>query len=308
MDKKDGILLESGTNEMELLVVTVEGQLFGINVAKVKSIQKFNPAAVSPLPDYPSCIMGVLQLRETTIPLVDMAIVLSIPKVEGEDKDRNQIVIVTEFNNRVNSFRVDSVKRIYRISWTQFMPISSIIQVEGTFIIGSVSLNGDEVLVLDLEQILATLFPETIIQEVRKEIIEKAKEVDRKSIHLLFAEDSGLIRNSIIKCLKGAGFEDLTFFVDGQYAYEHIVQNRDQYMNYEKPIVLISDIEMPRMDGLALCNKVKKELNLQKIYIIMFSSLITEQMIAKCKSVGAGDWVTKPESNELITKLDTHCV
>jgi len=305
MDKKDGILLESGTNEMELLVVTVEGQLFGINVAKVKSIQKFNPAAVSPLPDYPECIMGVLQLRETTIPLIDMAIVLNIPKVGKGD---NQIVIVTEFNNRVNSFRVDSVKRIYRISWTQFMPISSVIHNEGTFIIGSVSLQGEEVLVLDLEQVLATYFPETIIQDVNKETLDRGKQVNRGGLHLLFAEDSGLIRNSIVKCLKSAGFDDLTVFVDGQYAYEHISQHRDEYIKYDKPIVLISDIEMPRMDGLALCNKVKKEFNLQKISVIIFSSLINAQMIAKCQSVGANDWITKPESNELIAKLDTHCV
>ena len=305
MEKNEGILLESGTNEMELLVVTVENQLFGINVAKVKSIQKFNPALVSELPDYPECIMGVLQLRDTTILLIDMATVLNIPKAEKKD---NQIVIVTEFNNHVNSFRVDSVKRIYRISWTQFMPICSIIQNEGTFIIGSVSLNGEEVLVLDLEQILATYFPDTIIQKVREDVAEKAKEIDRSSLHLLFAEDSGLIRNSIVKCLKDAGFSDLSVFVDGQYAYEHVVAHRDEYMNYDKPIVLVTDIEMPRMDGLALCNRIKKELNLQKLSVIMFSSLINEQMIAKCQSVNANDWVTKPESNELITKLDAFCV
>ena len=306
MGKSDGILLESGTNEMELLVVTVENQLFGINVAKVKSIQKFNSALVSPLPDYPDCIMGVLQLREATIPLIDMAVVLNILKTEKDDN--SQIVIVTEFNNRVNSFRVDSVKRIYRISWTQFMPISTIIQTEGTFIIGSVSLNGEEVLVLDLEQILATYFPETIIQEVREEIVEKRKEINRENLHLLFAEDSGLIRKSIVQCLKNAGFTDLTVFVDGQYAFDHISEHRDEYLSYDKPIVLVSDIEMPRMDGLALCNKIRKELNLQKISVIVFSSLINEQMIAKCQSVQANDWVTKPESNELITKLDTFCV
>jgi two-component system chemotaxis response regulator CheV len=306
MQKSDGILLESGTNEMELLVVTVEGQLFGINVAKVKSIQKFNSTAVSQLPDYPDCIMGMLQLREATVPLIDMATVLNIPK-SGEESP-SQIVIVTEFNKCVNSFRVDSVKRIYRISWTQFMPIASIIQSEGTFIIGSVSLNGEEVLVLDLEQILASYFPDTIIQEVTEEVAEKAKEIDRSGLHLLFAEDSSLIRNSIVKCLKGAGFTDLTFFVDGQYTYDHIAAKRDEYLNYEKPIVLVTDIEMPRMDGLALCNKIKKELNLQKITVIMFSSLINTQMITKCQSVNANDWVTKPESNELITKLDTYCV
>ncbi|MDR0304037.1 MAG: chemotaxis protein [Chitinispirillales bacterium] len=305
MEKQDGILLESGTNEMELLVVTVEEQLFGINVAKVKSIQKFNPAAVSALPDYPDCILGVLQLRESTIPLIDMATVLKITKSE---KDDNQIVIVTEFNNRVNSFRVDSVKRIYRVSWTQFMPICSIIQSEGTFIIGSVTLNGEEVLVLDLEQILATYFPETVIQEIREDIAENAEKINRSNVHLLFAEDSGLIRNSIIRCLKEAGFNDLSVFVDGQYAYEHVSAHRDEYMNYDKPIVLVTDIEMPRMDGLALCNKIKKELNLSKIIVIMFSSLINAQMITKCQSVHADDWVAKPESNELITMLDSFCV
>lgn len=299
------ILLESGTNEMELLVVEVEGQLFGINVAKVKSIQKFNPEMVSKLPDYPECILGVLQLREATIPLIDMAIVLNIPKTE--EKTGSQIVIVTEFNNRVNSFRVDSVKRIYRISWTQFMPIATIIQTEGTFIIGSISLDGEEVLVLDLEQVLASYFPDTIVEKVSTETMERGKEVDRTSLHLLFAEDSGLIRSSVVNSLQSAGFSDLTVFVDGQYAYDHISAHKEEYAKYNKPITLISDIEMPRMDGLALCKKVKKELSLQNINVVMFSSLINSQMIEKCKSVNANDWVTKPESNALISILDGHC-
>jgi two-component system chemotaxis response regulator CheV len=305
MEKHDGILLESGTNEMELLVVTIEGQLFGINVAKIKSIQKFNPKTVSALPDYPPSVLGVLQLREATIPLVDMALMLKIPKSEY---DGNQIVIVTEFNGRVNSFRVDSVKRIFRISWTQFMPICSVIQNEGTFIIGSVTLDGNEILVLDLEQILATLFPETAVETIREEVIERAKELDRQSLRVMFAEDSGLIRNTVVNCLKTAGFTDLVVFEDGKYAYDHVDSHQDEYKNYKKPIVLITDIEMPRMDGLALCNKVKKELNMQKINVIMFSSLITEQMKEKCKTVGANDWVAKPDSNDLISKLDAFCV
>jgi len=305
MGKSDGILLESGTNEMELLVVTIEGQLFGINVAKIKSIQKFNSNAVSALPDYPPSVLGVLQLREATITLIDMALVLKIPKSEHND---NQIVIVTEFNGRVNSFRVDSVKRIFRISWTQFMPICAVIQNEGTFIIGSVTLDGNEILVLDLEQILATLFPEMAIETVREEIVQKAKEIDRAGLHVLFAEDSALIRTNVVRCLKTAGFTDLTVFEDGKYAYDHISDHRDEYQNNGKPIVLISDIEMPRMDGLALCNKIKKELNMQKINVIMFSSLITDQMKEKCIVVGANDWVLKPASNDLVTKLDAFCV
>jgi two-component system chemotaxis response regulator CheV len=187
------------------------------------------------------------------------------------------------------------------------MPISTIIQSDGTFIIGSVTLAGEEVLVLDLEQILAVHFPETTIETVRKDVAEKAGTIDRAGVHLLFAEDSGLIRSSMVKCLKAAGFSDLTVFEDGQYAYEHFKKHRDEYLDYKKPIVLISDIEMPRMDGLALCNKIRKEMGLNNITIVIFSSLVNDQMIAKCKSVGANNWVTKPESNDLITKLDEYC-
>lgn len=187
------------------------------------------------------------------------------------------------------------------------MPISSIIQTEGTFIIGSVSLNGEEVLVLDLEQILATYFPETIIEKLTEDVMAKGKEIDRSSLHLLFAEDSGLIRNSVIRSLKDAGFNDLNVFVDGQYAFEHIYQNCEKYKDYDRPITLITDIEMPRMDGLALCNKIRKDLNLHKMNVVMFSSLINEQMITKCKSVGANNWVTKPEANTLINILDGYC-
>jgi len=301
MSKERGILLESGTNEMELLAVIIEGQTFGINVAKIKSIHQYDPSLVTEMPDSPEGVVGIYQNRGATIPFLDLATILK-KKPSGTVKER-EIVIFTEFNNSVNCFKVDGVRRIYRLTWEQFIPINRMLAQQSS-VVGSVRIENEDILVLDLEQILSELFPEQIIENVREEVAERGKKIHRDGVQILFAEDSMLVRKTMIKTLIGAGYIHLKDFENGQLCLEYIQENKENLVGGPMPTILISDIEMPMMDGLTLCNNVKNSLNLKTIYVVMFSSLINDQMILKCKSVGADQFVTKPESNKLISMLD----
>jgi two-component system chemotaxis response regulator CheV len=299
---EQGILLESGTNEMELLAVIIEGQVFGINVAKVKSIQQYDPTLVSELPDSPPGIIGIYQNRGESIPFLNFKEILKKPVDESNSKDR-EIVVFTEFNNSTNCFKVDAVRRIYRLTWSQFTPINKML-ANSSSVVGSVRIEDEEILVLDLEQMLSELFPEQIIEEVREEVAEKRGEVKRDGIQILFAEDSMLVRKTMLKALTTAGYIHIKEFENGQLCLDYITANKENLVGGDMPTLLISDIEMPMMDGLTLCNNVKNTLNLKAIHVVMFSSLINEQMIMKCRSVGADQYVTKPESNKLISMLD----
>ncbi|MCG8685152.1 MAG: chemotaxis protein [Desulfobacterales bacterium] len=303
---KPGILLETGTNEMELLTVFVGGQAFGMNVAKVQSIQQHDEQKVTPLPESPPGIAGMYLYRDQTVPLLDLAQILGIDPGPASDRER-EIVVVTEFNNSVNSFKVQGVKRIYRMSWKEFVPMDAMLETNAYFT-GSVQVEDTQILVLDLEHILASIFPDLIIEEVSEDVISQQEEIPRDQIEILFAEDSPLMRKSVVASLKKAGFSHITDFINGELAFSHIRANYQNPTPEElRRTVLITDIEMPKMDGLSLCRQIKQNPVLKNLYVVMFSSLINKQMIAKCQKVHADNYVTKPETSELIKMLDKRC-
>jgi len=302
--KENGILLESGTNEMELLTVLVDNLPFGMNVAKVKSIQQYKPELVTVLPETMPGVAGMFLYRNKTIPLLDLAEILEI---ELKKDFEREIIVVTEFNNSINCFKVQGVKRIYRLSWKDFSPMDSTFESNAYFT-GSIHLEGSEILVLDLEHILSEIFPELIIEDVNSETLKKKDSISREQLEILFAEDSSTMRRGVNRTLKKAGFENILDFVNGEQVLAYIM---DRYKKEDERslenVVLISDIEMPRMDGLTLCRSIKQDPVLKAIHVIMFSSLINPQMVEKCKKVNADGYVSKPETNQLIQILDGRC-
>lgn len=299
-----GILLESGTNEMELLTVFVDNQPFGMNVAKVKSIQQYKPELVTTLPEAIPGVAGMFLYRNKTIPLLDLAKILEI---ELKKDFEREIVVVTEFNNAINCFKVQGVKRIYRLSWKDFSPFDSTFE-SNAYCTGSIHVEDSEILVLDLEHILSEIFPELIIEDVRSEALKKKDSISRKQLEIIFAEDSPTMRRGVILALKKAGFENIADFVNGEQALAYIMERyKTETRHSLENVVLISDIEMPRMDGLTLCRSIKQDPDLNTIHVIMFSSLINSQMVAKCEKVNADRYLTKPETNQLIQILDGRC-
>ena len=304
------ILLESGTNELELLTFVLGNQSFGLNVLKVQSIQQYDSSTLTKIPMAHHALLGMILYRERTIPLIDLSAALDLDKHET---NKDQIVIVTEFNNVINGFLADDVNRIYRLNWEDFIPLHRAIGSSGKSITGSIRVEDSDIMVVDLEYILSVISPSLAIGDINEETANLSSKKSREEVNVFFAEDSKTIRSNVIRILDKAGYKNVRSFEDGQQAYNALVEIRDQTNTNESedvqlPNVLISDIEMPQMDGLSLCKKVKSDSKLEQITVIMFSSLINKQMLFKCKSVGADDSITKPEMNQLVAMLDRLCL
>ena len=305
------ILLESGTNELEFLTFVLGNQSFGLNVLKVQSIQQYDSSTLTKIPMAHHAMLGMILYRDKTIPLIDLHAALDLEN-ENEAKDK-WIVIVTEFNNVVNGFLVNDVNRIYRLNWENFIPLDRAVGSSAKSITGSIRIDDADIMVVDLEYILSVISPKLAIGEINEETANLSSQKSREEVNVFFAEDSKTIRSNVIRILDKAGYKNLRSFEDGQQAFDALVELRDQTDINESdaerlPHVLISDIEMPQMDGLSLCKKIKLDSKLEKIVVIMFSSLINEQMLFRCKSVGADDSITKPEMNKLVAMLDRLCL
>ncbi|KHE93182.1 MAG: chemotaxis protein [Candidatus Scalindua rubra] len=305
------ILLESGTNELELLTFVLGNQSFGLNVLKVQSIQQYDSSALTKIPMAHHAMLGMILYRDKTIPLIDLHAALDLKnKYEAGDK---WIVIVTEFNNVVNGFLVNDVNRIYRLNWENFIPLDRVVGSCVKSITGSIRIDDTDIMVVDLEYILSVISPNLAISDINDETANLSSRMSREEVQVFFAEDSITIRSNVIRILEKAGYKNVRSFEDGQQAYDALVALRDQVDTNgsdmaKLPHVLISDIEMPQLDGLSLCKKIKTDIQLDQIIVIMFSSLINTQMLFKCKSVGADNSIAKPEMNRLVAMLDELCL
>ncbi len=307
--EKQEILLETGTNEVEVAEFRLCGQSFGVNVAKIREFIPFEGIKVSKLPGRHPSVAGVFLLRGKSIPLVNLDKHLELKCGEA---DENRVVVVTEFNNMTTAYVADFIDRIHRVSWSEFKPLNAMLAANATCVVGSVNISKHEVLILDLENIIGEIFPETIINYDEKKFDEKPKVEKREQAKVLFAEDSAIIRKQVCKILKSVGYEQLVVYENGQAAYEAILAIKQQaedegadlsnYLN-----LVLTDIEMPMMDGLALCRRIKKEMGL-KVPVVVFSSLINEQMAIKCNRVGAEAYTAKPETERLIELLDQYAL
>ena len=308
--QKQEILLEAGTNEMEIIEFYLGTQPFGINVQKLKEIIPFDQNAVTVIPGSAAGMLGTLLLRGSTIPLIDLKSHLA-QKEKDLKEDIRQVVLVCEFNDRTNGFKVDGVNQIHRVSWKDIQPIASFIDQYRPRFTGSVNINGREILIVDLEHIVAEFDPEANLDyEAELHCAEMQEKLPhtRERMKLMMAEDSSLIRAGIEKVLRASNYTDLRVFVDGQDCYDHILEIKQQVMNGESLNnllnLLITDIEMPKMDGLTLCKKIKDDPLLCDVKIVLFSSLINEQMAIKCDQVGADGYATKPQIPYLVEMLD----
>ena len=303
--QQEKILVESGTNELELLVFLLENQTYALNVAKVQTIFEFDSQTITKIPQSHSAIMGVFSYDDHATSIIDLRSFLHMPAAQH----RSQTIIVTEFNNRRSGFCVDSVEGIHRINWKEFIPIGKMLGHYDGSVIGFVDIDGTHVMVLDMENILAEIFPSITFDTIERDTLEKAESMKRREVQIFFAEDSRLIRETVAEILKMAGYEQIRLFENGQQAYDILsgITSDEGPEGPNLPRVLISDIEMPQMDGLTLCRKARVDLGLKEMAVIIFSSLINEQMVDKCMRVGATDTVAKPDSNRLLALLDGVC-
>jgi two-component system chemotaxis response regulator CheV len=295
------ILLESGTNEVEIAEFVLAGQKFGINVAKIREFIPLKGLTISHLPQTPASLDGVFLLRGRSIPLINLSRHLGL---NDQDVEGEKVVVVVEFNNLVSAYVADAINQIHRVSWDEFKPLSYGIGLNSSAVTGSINRNDCEILVLDMEHIVGELFPNTIVNYDQKRFAEAPKPSHREDLSIYFAEDSAIIRNQVSAILRSVGFQNLSVFENGELAFNALKEAADSQESAQNaPNILVTDIEMPRMDGLSLCRRTKQDLKLE-IPVIMFSSLINEQMAAKCRQVGADAYIAKPETERLISLID----
>lgn len=299
MDTK--ILLESGTNELELLEFTVGSNSFGINIAKVSEIM--TDQSVTPVPNSPEEVEGMFIPRDKLISVIDLHKVLNIEPVKG----KKTIFIVCHFNGLDIAFHVSSVKGIQRISWadiTEPPKVASSDKGSGMST-GVVKINDNIIMILDFEKIVSDINRCTGLDTAGIEAIETPDTISSTK-RIVVADDSAFLNKMIVNTLSDTGYRNVVSFQNGQDAWDYVssFKAKSTAEDITSHIAcVISDIEMPKMDGHRLTKLIKDDEVLKKIPVILFSSLINEQMEAKGKSVGADAQFSKPQIKDLIGKL-----
>ena len=310
------ILLESGTNEMEILEFYLGKQSFGLNVQKLIEIIPYDEKRRSSIPESSPSVMGIFEVRGQSIPLIDLGLHLRKTPEPQNDAETRKIVLVCIFNKRTNAFLVDDVNQIHRHSWHDVIPMAHYLDQYRPRFTGSVSIDNREIFIVDLEHVVSEIDPQLSITPKRtggdagKEKDGSSLRDSRQKIGLMLAEDSSIIRLSIHKALSEAGYVKLETFPDGEDCYGAISGLLKDCNNSEDELLkhldlVITDIEMPKMDGLTLCRKVREVLGLKNLKIVIFSALINDQRAHKCDAVGADGHMSKPEIHDLIDMVDT---
>ncbi len=292
------ILLESGTNELEILIFKIAGNYYGINVAKITSILVYKEPV--PVPNSHPCIEGLITyVGDDLITVINLPRVLNLP--ESEDK-KQDFLLATSFNQLQVAFHVQGVEGIQRIFWTDITKPDRILSGEADgMATGVIRFKNKLVLILDFEKIAADIRPDTGIQESR---LEQLGTRSMNYAPILYAEDSSLLSRRIHDCLTKAGYVNLTQTSSGLEAWNLLQKYKEEGTLKEKVACVVTDIEMPQMDGHHLTKLIKEDPVLQDIPVIIFSSLISDEMIRKGNSVGVDAQFSKAEVDKLIESLD----
>ena len=295
-EDKRGILLESGTNEIEVMQFTINNSLYGINVAKVKEI--IVSAPVKSMPHAHPAVEGIFKPRDLVITVVDLPRYLLGVETEKGPKD---LFIVTNFNKMNIAFRVHTVVGISRISWKDIQkPDKTVSGGNEGVATGIAQCGSDLVTILDFEKIVAEIAPETTIQMSE---IDQLGERQRSDAAILVAEDSVLLSKMIEEALHKSGYVNTRMFPDGQELWSYLNSIRGEKLDKNVSLV-ITDIEMPQMDGHRLTKLIKDDKEFTHLQLIIFSSLITEEMRRKGKELGADEQMSKPEIGHLVRVID----
>ncbi len=292
-----GILLESGTNELEILEFMIGNNRYGINVAKIREILPYTKAV--PVPNADPAIEGIFMPRDEIITSINLSKVLNMAPSNNEAGD---LYIVTYFNHTNAAFHVHSVAGIQRVSWADILKPDATLSTQGNGVAtGIVKINGRLIILLDFEKIIADISPATT---VKIEDVEALGARERSNLPILIAEDSPLLSHLIQDCLKKAGYNNLIVNMDGQEAWEKIEKFAQEGTLADKVKLVVTDIEMPKMDGHHLTKLIKTNGKTSFLPVIIFSSMISDDMMRKGRSLGADSQITKPEIGKLVGEID----
>ncbi|EGA68681.1 chemotaxis signal transduction protein [Vibrio sinaloensis DSM 21326] len=314
------ILTESGTNELEIIEFHLVKEMpdgskktcyYGINVAKVREVIQ-----VPETTDYPNAqphMIGVFSSRDILTPLVDLAGWLGVKT--SKDLAR-KFVIVTDFNNMTNGFLIDSISRIHRISWNDVESPSQFLEAgEQDCVVAVVRKDGNLIMILDFEKIIADINPELSMEKYdvtadRSVDLNQRMVTKRNAKTVMVVDDSAFIRSLIQDTLSSAGY-NIIACKDGGEAHEKLVSLIEVAKEEGLPVselidAVVTDVEMPRMDGMHLVKRLRDTEAYATMPIVMFSSLMSEDNRAKALALGANDTITKPEIGRMVAMMDKY--
>ena len=293
------ILLETGTNEVEILELFVdEGEYkgyYGVNVAKVLEIIPMPQKVMRPPHLNGTFATGIFNHRDKIVPMLDLAAWLGRPRVE----DLPPKVLITEFNNMVTAFLVSGVTRIHRATWSDIRPLDGYTQGLSDSVTGVIELENRLVFLLDLEKAISDLNPEVTVASVPGAFANPGEGVCG-TIKVLHADDSLVIRNTVRRRLEEQGVFSLRSVTSGDEAWAYLVEAKKDCATRGVPLsdvvdAVLTDIEMPGMDGYHLCKRIKDDQELRSLPVVLFSSLITDKLLHKGETVGADAQYAKPD-------------
>ncbi len=289
------ILLENGTNELEVLEFTLKGNHYGINVAKIREILSYHP--VTPIPNAHPYVEGIFMPRDEMITVISLRKCLNM-----EEEPEKGLFIITNFNKLNIAFHVDEVIGIHRVSWADIIkPDSTVNSRDNGVSTGVIKLQDKLVVILDFEKIVTDISPET---GLRVSDIAEIGDRSRVNAPIVIAEDSPLLSKLITDCLRKSGYTNLNVNMNGQEAWDKLLQYKEEGTLKEKVHCVITDIEMPLMDGHRLTKLIKSDDAMNDIPVVIFSSLVNEEMRRKGEALGADAQLTKPEIGHLVAAID----
>ncbi|KAF1275654.1 MULTISPECIES: chemotaxis protein CheV [Bacillus amyloliquefaciens group] len=295
------ILLDSGTNELEIVKFEVGVNTFGINVMKVREI--IQPVDVTSVPQSHKDVEGMIKLRGEILPVISLYTFFGVD-AEGAKDDK---YIVTEFNKRKIVFHVGSVSQIHRVSWEAIEKPTSLNQGMERHLTGIIKLEETMIFLPDYEKIIYDIESASGVETYH--VHQEGFDERRAGKKLIIVEDSPLLMRLLTDELTEAGYSEIVTFENGKEAYDYVVELTDNGENLSDHIdMIISDIEMPKMDGHRLTKLLKDNPQSSDVPIMIFSSLITDDLRHRGEVVGADEQISKPEISELIKKVDTYVI
>ena len=285
-----------GQNRLELLLFRLDGpQLYGINVFKVREVLQCPKLTL--IPKSHPVVCGVASIRGATIPILDLAMATGAGALKDQS---NPFVIITEYNTKTQGFLVRSVERIVNMNWEDIHP-----PPKGTghdhYLTAVTRMDDQLVEIIDVEKVLAEVSPspETITQGV----VDVETQSKALSLRVLTVDDSSVARKQVARCLQTVGVEVVSLN-DGRQALDYLRKLVEEGKGpSEEFLMMISDIEMPEMDGYTLTAEIRNDPRMQKLHIILHTSLSGVFNQAMVKKVGADDFLAKFRPDDLASRV-----
>jgi len=287
-----------GQNRLELLLFRLRGrQMYGINVFKVKEVLQC--PKLSSIPKSRSVVRGVAHIRGETIPVIDLAMAIGHPGVPREEL-ANSFVIITEYNRKTQGFMVTGVDQIVNMNWEDILPPPKGAGND-VYLTSVTKIDGKLFEIIDVEKILAEVSP--LREDVTDEVLTRSAQRVQAHLPVLVADDSSVARRQIERCLTAIGMEVITRD-DGKQAFDYLKEiTADGTKASDHLSLIISDVEMPEMDGYTLATRCKNDPALRDTFIMLHTSLSGVLDSAMVQKVGADEFMAKFSADELAEKV-----